>query len=652
MTIPSAPSIIPRKLLLGNPSRLAPKLSPDGGRLAWLAPVGGVMNVWIAEVDAIGGAQPATRLSGRPVAWHGWSADGRYVLFMNDENGDENYHLFVVKPNSGEVRDLTPIPKVAVRLFLLSPDLPDRVLLGLNDRDPHWHDVWSVDLTSGKRDLVYENSEKFGWFELDWSGKLRVVGRSEPAKGGRQIYRIESGRPEPWRFIPFDDTFGTGFYGFNRAGSHLLGLSSIGRDKAAVVRIDMATDEEAILAAHPKADLEEPMFDPRTFEIDAVAATHVRKEWIVLNPDAADTLALLRRHAPDDEFQRLSSSDDNRRWTVEFSGPKRPATYALVDRGKGTVTDLFSARPDLKSFALGGMAGVVVKSRDGLDLVSYVSLPPDESPNRPRAPLPMVLMAHGGPWGRDDYSYRRDHQWLVNRGYAVMSVNYRASTGFGKAFVKAGDKEHARKMHDDLIDAVEWAIEQGIAVRDKIAIMGWSYGGYASFVAATFTPNVFCCAIPVVGITDLITLLENRPPYWADFMDQFYGRYGDPRTEEGRALLRSRSPLYKADEIRKPMLIAHGANDVRCTLAQSDAIVAAMQKLGLPVTYVVFPDEGHGFARPENTLAFHAVAEAFLARHLGGRAEPIGKDFEGSSIEIRAGGDILGAADDSRDAPR
>ena len=253
MTNPSEWPIIPRKLLLGNAFRLDPRLSPDGGRLAWLAPVDGVMNIWVAVVDAISDAQPATRLGGRPVAWHDWSADGRYVIFFEDENGDENYNLFVVEPNSGEVRNLTPMPKVAARIFLLSPDLPDRVLIGLNDRDPSWHDVWSVDLTSGKRDLVYENTEKFGWFEPDWSGRIRVAGRSEPSKGGRQIYRMEAGRPEPWRFIPFDDTHGTGFYCFNRSGSHLLGLSSIDRDKAAVVRIDMATNEEVVLAEHRDA---------------------------------------------------------------------------------------------------------------------------------------------------------------------------------------------------------------------------------------------------------------------------------------------------------------------------------------------------------------------------------------------------------------
>jgi dipeptidyl aminopeptidase/acylaminoacyl peptidase len=633
--------LIPRKLLLGNASRLDPALSPDGRRLAWLAPVDGVMNLWVSPTEALAEAQPITRLGGRQPIWHDWSADGRFVIFARDENGDENHHFFAVESGGGEVRDLTPLPKISARLFLRSRDLPERVLLGLNDRDPRWHDVWSVDLASGARELVYENKEEFAWFLPDWQGHIRLAGRSNPVNGGHQIYRFEDGRPEPWRLTPFDDFFGTDFYFFDRTGSYLFGASSIGRDKSALIRIDMKTMAETILAEHPKADLVDAIWNPETFEIDAVAASLIRKEWIILNPEVGETLSLVRHHAPDDEIQRLSASHDNRRWIVALYGPKRPATYCLVDRDKAAVTELFGARPDLKPYRLSGMDGVVIKSRDGLDLVSYVTLPPDEPDKRPRAPLPMVLMVHGGPWGRDDYGYRRDHQWLVNRGYAAMSVNYRASTGFGKSFVNAGDGEHAAKIHDDLIDAVEWAIKQGVAQRDKIAIIGWSYGGYASFIGATFTPDVFCCSIPVVGITDLITLLESTPPYWADFMDQFYRRYGDPRTEEGRALLRSRSPLYKADQIKKPMLIAHGANDVRCTLAQSNEIVAAMQRLGLPVTYVVFPDEGHGFRRPENNIAFHAVAEAFLAKHLGGRAEPIGEDFEGSTIEIRAGGEIL-----------
>ena len=633
--------IIPRQLLLGNPFALDPKLSLDGRRLAWLAPVDRVMNVWAAPAEAINEAKSLTRMAGRPPTWHDWSADGRYVLFLKDENGDENFHLFAVEAETGESRDLTPLPKVAVQVLLRSPDLPSRILIGLNDRDPRRHDVWSLDLTSGARELVYENKDGFGWFRFDWQGRIRLAGRNEPAKGGQQVYRMETGRPEPWRLIPFDDQFGTAILNFDRNGGRLFARSSVGRDRSALVSIDMTTGNETVLAEHPRADVVDAILDERTFEIQAVSAAHLRQEWIPLDRRASRTIVMIRAAAPDCEFMRLSASADERLWTIAAHGPRNPPHYYLVDRDAGAMTELFSSRPELKPYRLAGTRPVVVRSRDGLDLVCYVTLPADEPSSRPRAPLPMVLLVHGGPWSRDSYGFERERQWLANRGYAVLNVNYRASVGFGKAFVNAGDRQHAGRMHDDLVDAVEWAIAEGVARRDKIAIMGRSYGGYAAFVAATFTPDLFCCALPIVGISDLATLLDSLPPYWADMQAQFYRRFGDPRTPDGRKLLRLRSPIGRIDRIRKPMLIAHGENDVRCTLAQSDAFVEAMQNRGLPVSYLVFPDEGHGFKRPENDLAYHAMAEAFLAVHLGGRAEPSGSDLEGSSMEVRASADVV-----------
>jgi acylaminoacyl-peptidase len=264
----------------------------------------------------------------------------------------------------------------------------------------------------------------------------------------------------------------------------------------------------------------------------------------------------------------------------------------------------------------------------------------------------MVLIVHGGPWGRDIYGYRGDHQWLANRGYAVLSVNYRASTGFGKAFVHAGAREHAGKMHDDLIDAVEWAVAEGIARRDRIAIMGISYGGYATLVGLTFTPEVFCCGVSIVGISNLVTVLQNMPPYWAGFDEFMFASYADVRTEEGRAWLRARSPLYRVDRIRRPLLIGHGANDVRCKQQESDQIVAAMLARGLPVTYVVYPEEGHGFMRPESRMSFNAITEAFLATHLGGRCEPIGDDLAGSSLQVREGIEAIAGLPDALGAAR
>ena len=643
MTSPtlSAIPLIPRKLLLGNPTRFAPELSPDGRMLAWRADVDGVMNIWVAPVDALGEATPITSLPGRPIVSHDWTPDCRWILFMKDLNGDENYNIHIVDPVTREVRNLTPFPKVAARLVQPSPDMPDKVLVHLNDRDAHWHDVWKVDIATGARTLVYENTDRLGAIHCDWQGKLRFGRRSGVEKGTDELLRFVGGRLVPWRIIPFEDSLTTYLAHFNRIGTHFLMSSSVGRNTSAILRVDAETGAETVLAEHPQADVTMFQLDPETFEVTAVEVDPGRRKWIVVDPAVRATHEQIKAEFADVDYMVTSTSRDHTRWLVTVWGPEKPATYYLVDRTKGAITELFSARPDLKPYRLAGMQAISIKSRDGLDLVSYLSLPPDEKP-RPRAPLPMVLYVHGGPWARDAYGYNRDHQWLANRGYAVLSVNYRASSGFGKVFLNAGNQQHAAKIHDDLIDGVEWAIREGIARRDKVAIMGWSYGGYSSFVGATFTPDVFCCSIPVVGITDLVTLMENSPPYWADYIDQFARRYGDHTTEEGRSFLRSRSPLYEVDNIQKPMLIGHGANDVRCTLAQSDLIVAAMKAKGIPVTYVVFPDEGHGFYRPENNVAFHAIAEAFLARHLGGRAESIGDDFKGSSHEIRAGADILG----------
>ncbi len=639
--------LIPRKLIFSNPNRLDPRLSPDGQSLAWRALVDGVLNIWVAPSDAPQDARPISWRTGRPIVHHNWSADSRYVVFSQDETGDENYHLYAADSVTGEVRDLTPIPGVAARWLLRSPDLPGELLIRLNDRDARWHDVWRLDLESGERTLLYENNDQLGSIVCDWQGNLRFARRNNPDKGGDELLRFSRDTLEPWQFIPFDDTLTTWTIAFNRTGTHLMMLSSIGRDTSALLRVDAYTGEETVLGAHATADVTRCRLDGQTFEPTAFAANPGRLTWMVLDPGVGKTFDQIRAHAPNADFTINSASNDDSKWVAMTWSAEQPAVYHLIDRTSDTISELFDTRPELKPYCLSAMQTITVKSRDDLNLVSYLTLPPNVTGNRPAEPLPMVLEVHGGPWGRNIYGYHRAHQWYANRGYAALSVNYRASTGFGKAFVKAGDREHAGKMHDDLIDAVEWAVCEGIARRDKVAIVGWSYGGYAAFVGATFTPDVFCCAVPIVGISDLVTMLETIPPYWTPMREQLNRRYADVTKEDGRAYLRSRSPIHKVDNITKPMLIGHGANDVRCTIAQSDMIVSAMQDKGIPVTYVVFPDEGHGFVKSENNIAFHAIVEAFLARHLGGRAEPVGDDFKGSSHEVRAGQDIL---EDSADA--
>jgi acylaminoacyl-peptidase len=636
----AARSLIPRRTLFDNPTFFGTKISPDGRWISWLAPVDGVLNVWKAPASDIKAAEPVTRTKGRPINWQDWSADGRFLMFLNDETGDENHHLFVVDPMTHALRDVTPLANVSVQFGIWSPEAPGDVAVKINDRDVRWHDVYRIDLATGRRTLIWENTQELGHIGLDWHLRPRHA-RSNAPDGGSKRWRIEGTTLMPWRDVPYEDNLTTWVSHFNRSNERVLLGTSIGRDTAACFWHDWATGQDTLIAEHPRADASHLVLNPTTYEVDAVGVTAARQEWIHIAPSVAADFALIRSRLAGFEFSVESQTHDNRRWIVMAHKAEQPATYYLLDRDQQSLTELFRARPALAPYRLAPMHTVQTKSRDGLDLVSYLTLPADIASDRPPEPLPMVLAVHGGPWFRDSYGYRGDHQWLADRGYAVLSVNYRGSTGFGKAFIAASEKQHAAKMHDDLIDMVEWAIREGIAQRDKVAIFGGSYGGLAAFIGATFTPDVFCCSVPVVGITNLQTLLESMPPYWAGFAEFMYRSYGDPRTPEGRALLAERSPIYKVDRIKKPMLIFHGANDVRCKIAESDTIVAAMQAKGIPVTYVVYPDEGHGFQKPPNRLSYIAIAEAFFARHLGGACEPVGRDFEGSSHEVRAGAEIL-----------
>jgi len=401
--------------------------------------------------------------------------------------------------------------------------------------------------------------------------------------------------------------------------------------------------------------VDDVLLHPTSYAVQAASATFERRHWEVLDDSIRRDFEYLGTVA-DGELDVLSRTLDDRRWIVRFDIADGPYGYYLYDRDARSAKLLFTYRPDLEQETLARMHPEIVISRDGLELVSYLTLPVDSDPDgdgRPRQALPMVLLVHGGPWGRDYWGFQEYPQWLANRGYAVLSVNYRGSTGLGKNFVNAGDLEWAGKMHDDLIDAVEWAIAEGIADRSRTAIMGGSYGGYATLVGLTFTPETFACGVDIVGPSNLLTLLESIPPYWEPAIELFATRVGDPRTEDGRQLLTERSPLTHVDQIQKPLLIGQGANDPRVKQQESDQIVAAMQSKGIPVTYALFPDEGHGFARPENNLAFNALTESFLGACLGGRVEPIGEDLAGSSIVVTSGADRIAGLEgllDQRDA--
>ena len=632
--------LMPRRILFGDPAYADVKISRDGKFISWLAPFEDVVNIWLAPVDDILAARPLTRTKGRPIDLHWWMPDGGHILFVNDENGDENFHLFAVAPNTGNLRDLTPLPGIRVNNVAFSPDAPGRLVAWINDRDPRWHDLHEIDLTTGVRKLVWENTQNFNDVGVDWQLQARYAHSTTP-DGGTQFWRIDGGEAAAWISAAFEDKLTTWPINFNRAGTHLYMRTSVGRDTSALARVDWRDRSETIISESPRGDFAGLITNPQTGEVDAAFIESARREVTYATPEIAADLDMIQERFGGLEFDVKSQTADNLQWIVQTLSPEQPSVFYRLDRVARSLSEIFTARPALKSYRLAPMQAIEAKARDGLNLVSYLTLPAGVHGARPPQALPMVLVVHGGPWARDSYGFRADHQWLADRGYAVLSVNYRGSTGFGKAFIAASEKEHAQKIHDDLIDMVNWTIDEGVADKEKVAVFGASYGGLASFIGATFTPDVFCCSVPVVGITNLQTLIESIPPYWSGFAEFMYRSYGDPRTPEGRALLAERSPINRVDNIRKPMLIFHGANDVRCKVSESDTIVAAMQSKNIPVTYVVYPDEGHGFRKEPNRLAYRALAEVFLARQLGGACEPMGRDLEGSSHEFRAGGECL-----------
>lgn len=632
------PELIPRQTLLGNPFRASARLSPDGARIAFLAPREGVLNVWVAEIGTPDQAVAVTEERVRPVRNYFWSPDSRQILYIQDKGGDENFLLYGVDLASGETRDYTPFENVRVFVAGMSTEIEDEILIGLNDRDPRWHDVHRLNLQTGELRLERRN-DGYAGFLADNELRLRIAVRPAP-DGSQVIEAIDAqGETRPLTTVPAEDAMTSGVLGIPRGADYAYMLDSRGRNTVSLVKLDVASGATEVIASGTRADIDGIMTHPATGELQAYSENYLVTRWLPVGGAVSADIEFLDR-AAGGEWIVTSRSRDDRLWTLVIDRVSEPVAYWLYDREKRSLDKMFTIRPDLEGHTLAAMHPVEITSRDGKTLVSYLSLPPHMDPQRtgvPAAPLPLVLNVHGGPWARDSFGYRADHQWLANRGYAVLSVNFRGSTGFGKDFVNAGDLEWGRSMHDDLLDAVEWAIERGITTREQVAIFGGSYGGYAVLWGVTNTPDTFACGVDIVGPSNLKTLLDSVPPYWAAFFEQLARRVGDPRTEEGLALLAERSPLNYVENIRKPLLIAQGANDPRVKQAESDQIVDAMMARGIPVTYVLYPDEGHGFAVPENNLSFFAVAEGFLAACLGGRVEPVGDDFNGASIQVPTG---------------
>ena len=610
----TATKLIPRTVLFGNPVKTSPQVSPDGKKMAYLAPVNNVLNVWVGDIGS-DDYRPVTQDTDRGVRFYFWAADNIHIMYIQDVGGNENWRLYATNLATGQTRDLTPFENVQVRPIKRDKHFPNELLIAINKENPRLHDAYHLDLKSGELTCVAQNPGNVAGWIADSQLKIRGASFTTPDGGsGLLVRENEQGEWQETVTWSSDDSLGSSLLGFTRDGQAVYLEDSRDANATRLVKLHLANGELTVLAEDKQYDVGEVMTHPDTREVQAVSFVKDRTIWTVLDESIkADFEHLRTVHRGD--ITMLNRDDADQIWTIAFSADNGPVAFYAYNRTSKQASFLFHNQPDLNAYTLAQREPISFTARDGLTVHGYLTLPSGET----RSNLPLVLNVHGGPWARDVWGYNPEAQWFANRGYACLQVNFRGSTGYGKDFLNAGNREWGRNMHHDLVDGVNWAIDQGIADPQKVAIYGGSYGGYAALAGATFTPDLFCCAVDIVGPSNLITLIKTIPPYWATLLSTFHTRVGNPDTEE--EFLKSRSPLFKVDQIKIPMLIAQGANDPRVKQAESEQIVEAMKSKGITYEYMLFPDEGHGFAKPENRLTFYAAAEKFLAKHLGGSYE-------------------------------
>jgi len=606
------PPLLSRQVLFGNPVKAGPQISPDGQKLAYLAPdKQGVLNVWVRTVGKTDDAV-VTKDKKRGIRQYFWQQDAEHLLYIQDQDGDENFHLYQTSLKTGSTRDLTPFSAIRVQVVGADSKFPDTMLVALNIRDARLHDVYRLNLKNGALDLDTTNPGNVLGFTADNNLVVRAAQIMHP-DGSTEI-QVRDDAKGAWRsFVKWSaDESNGGLAGFSPDNSKAWLMSSVDHNATRLLEIDLKSGAQKVVSQDPMYDLGGLMVHPTKNTLEGVSYTKARTEWTFFDKVVQADVELLKK-VRNGDVNIVSRDQKDQTWIVAFTLDNGPVSWYSFDRASKKADFLFTNNPALENAKLATMKPISFKAKDGMTIHAYLTVPE----GIPAKNLPLILNVHGGPWARDTWGYRAEAQWMANRGYAVLQVNFRGSTGYGKAYLNAGDKEWGLKMHQDLLDAKGWAIKEGIADPAKVAIYGGSYGGYATLAGLAFTPTEFTCGVDIVGPSNLNTLLASIPPYWAPMKAMFTKRMGaDPK------FLEARSPLFKAHQIVRPLLIAQGANDPRVKQAEADQIVAAMRKNNQPVDYLLFPDEGHGFARPENRFKFYAAAEVFLAKHLGGRVEP------------------------------
>lgn len=638
--------LLDRELFFGNPQISQGQLSPDGKFISFMKPYQGIMNVWVKEfAEPFEKARPLTD-SKQPLRGYTWTEDGNYILFVKDSDGDENMNLFAVDPNAKieagketpESRNLTPLKDVTAQMVHASQNNPDLLWVGLNDRDKAWHDLYKLEISTGDLELVYQNNDRITGYEFDWDDNLRLLSRTDPA-GNTTLLRKDGDNLEP--IYETSVTENSGINGWDAKNENIYLVTNKGDlDLMTLYKMNPATKELELLESDPekRVDFGGLRMDRNTREIISTSYTEdkTRHYWRDKNWEA--NYKFLEEKFPGREIAFQSSTKDYGKFLIAVYGDKYASEAWYFDANNRELIHQYTPRPELKEVEqnLAPMTPIRYPSSDGLEIPAYLTIPTGmEAKN-----LPVVVLVHGGPKGpRDSWGYSSLVQFLANRGYAVLQPNFRASGGYGKKFLNAGDLQWGKLMQDDITWGVKHLIEQGIADKDRVAIMGGSYGGYATLAGLAFTPDLYACGVDIVGPSNIFTLLDSIPPYWEAGRAFLYGMVGDPSTEEGKALIKEASPLFSVEKISKPLLIIQGANDPRVKQAEADQIVIALREQGHKVSYLLADDEGHGFAKPTNRMAMYAEIEAFLAEQIGGRyqkemPEEVEKRLEQLRVDI------------------
>jgi dipeptidyl aminopeptidase/acylaminoacyl peptidase len=619
------PPLIDRELFFGDPEIAGAQISPDGAYIAFIKPFKGTRNVWVKKTaEPFTSAKPITADTKRPIPGYFWSRDGKYILFIQDKAGDENYNVYAVNPADAPAtgqdvpaaRNLTDAKGVRAIIYAVPRSDPDAIYVGINDRDQAWHDLYKVKISTGERTLIRKNTERITAFYFDLKDQLRLATRSAE-NGDTEVLRVDADKFTKIYSCTVFEACGPIRYHKDGQRVYFQTNKGSGIDLVSLELLNPTTGKEELVETDPmkRVDFGNAIFSELSDELIATTYEDERDRIYWKDKNFEADYKLLQKKLPGKEIGFGSSTKDEKLWIIYANADTDPGSTYLFDRTSKKLTLQYQAREKLNRDYLASMKPVKYPSSDGMEIPAYLTLPKGVEARN----LPAIIVPHGGPWARDSWGYNAFAQFLANRGYAVLMPNFRGSTGFGKKFIDAGNKQWGDKMQDDITWGAKYLIAQGIADPKRVGIMGGSYGGYATLAGVAFTPDVYAAGVSIVGPSNLMTLLESIPPYWEQIRKLFYERMGDPNTPEGKAQLLRQSPLSAAAKIKTPLLVIQGANDPRVNKRESDQIVIALRDRGFPVEYIVAPDEGHGFARPVNNMAMFASAEKFLAKYLGGR---------------------------------